>query len=79
LIRDSNYLTEKIKSVQQYKNITRGYRNLFAKDVIATAGKITAGVIILNMQQLCISGWGLASDRHRCCNKWSTASTALPA
>jgi hypothetical protein len=79
LIRNSNYPTKKIKTVLQYKNITRNYRNLFAKDAIGTARKMTTSVIILNMQQFCISGSGLASVRHRCCNKWSTASTALPA
>jgi hypothetical protein len=76
LIRNSNYPTK--KTVLQYKkNITRCYRNVFAKDAIAAAGKRTASAIILNMQQLSISGWGLATDRHRCCNKWSTASTAF--
>jgi hypothetical protein len=44
----SNYPTKKIKIkiVQQYKNITHSYRNLFAEDAIATAGKITASVYI---------------------------------
>jgi len=42
LIRNSNSPTK--KTVLQYKNITCSYRNLFAKDAIATAGKITASI-----------------------------------
>jgi hypothetical protein len=77
LIRNNNYPKKKLEAVLQCKNIIRGYRNLFAKDTIAISRKITASFTILNIQQLCISGWGLTLDRHRCCNKWSAASTAL--
>ena len=79
LIHNSNYPTKKMKAAPQYQTISRSYIHLLAKDAIAPAGKLTANAIILNIRQLCISGWGLTSDRHRCCNKWSIASTALPA